>query len=215
VTAERFWIETGLFYNYFRDYDPQTGRYVQSDPIGLAGGINPYFYAGGNPVNSVDPLGLETAVIYGSPTAGNPFGHVAIAFSGEGVYSFGTNTPLGSSLVAYLSNQAAYRSSDVLILSTTPAQERRMIEELRRLGNVPLPDPRRDILGAATDTCAVRTGAALSLVGIRSRFASSTSPYPADIAMIAGQQAIRTYPIARGSSVPSGLGSFNPLPYFP
>jgi RHS repeat-associated protein len=32
--------ETGLNYNYFRDYDPQTGRYVQSDPIGLAGGMN-------------------------------------------------------------------------------------------------------------------------------------------------------------------------------
>jgi RHS repeat-associated protein len=34
--------ETGLFHNYFRDYDPQTGRYVQGDPIGLAGGVNPY-----------------------------------------------------------------------------------------------------------------------------------------------------------------------------
>ena len=32
-------VETGLFYNYFRDYDPQTGRYVQSDPIGLTGGV--------------------------------------------------------------------------------------------------------------------------------------------------------------------------------
>lgn len=31
--------ETGLHYNYFRDYDPQTGRYVQSDPIGLNGGL--------------------------------------------------------------------------------------------------------------------------------------------------------------------------------
>jgi RHS repeat-associated protein len=44
--------ETGLFYNYFRDYDPKTGRYIESDPIGLAGGINGYGYVGGNPVNS-------------------------------------------------------------------------------------------------------------------------------------------------------------------
>ena len=50
--------ETGLHYNYFRDYDPRTGRYVESDPIGLAGGVNTYGYVGGNPVGAIDPDGL-------------------------------------------------------------------------------------------------------------------------------------------------------------
>jgi RHS repeat-associated protein len=50
--------ETGLFYNYFRDYDPGTGRYPQSDPLGLAAGLNTFSYVDSSPVKFVDPFGL-------------------------------------------------------------------------------------------------------------------------------------------------------------
>ena len=50
--------ETGLHYNTFRYYDPDTGRFTQPDPIGLLGGFNLYQYAP-NPLMWVDPWGLE------------------------------------------------------------------------------------------------------------------------------------------------------------
>lgn len=50
--------ETNLHYNYFRTYDPSIGRYIESDPIGLKGGINTYTYVLQNPNKYVDPVGL-------------------------------------------------------------------------------------------------------------------------------------------------------------
>lgn len=59
--GQYFDVETGTHYNYFRDYEPGTGRYVQSDPIGLYGGINTYSYVGGEPLEYSDIEGLSKA----------------------------------------------------------------------------------------------------------------------------------------------------------
>jgi len=59
--------ETNLHYNYFRDYDPAIGRYVQSDPIGLDGGINPFAYVAADPLSFADSLGLQPAPPRGGP----------------------------------------------------------------------------------------------------------------------------------------------------
>ena len=48
-----------LHYNYFRDYDPNTGRYIESDPIGLGAGVNTFAYVGNNPVSRADRAGLQ------------------------------------------------------------------------------------------------------------------------------------------------------------
>jgi len=59
--------ETGLHYNYRRDgYMPKDGRYTQSDPIGLAGGLNMYAYVGNNPLSFIDQLGLDRLSFDGS-----------------------------------------------------------------------------------------------------------------------------------------------------
>ncbi len=56
--GQYFDSETGLHYNYFRDYDPAIGRYIESDPVGLLSGTNTYSYVRANPLKNTDPLGL-------------------------------------------------------------------------------------------------------------------------------------------------------------
>lgn len=52
-------VGTNQFYNHNRFYNPELGRYMEPDPIGLEGGLNPYAYAGSNPVMNIDPSGLR------------------------------------------------------------------------------------------------------------------------------------------------------------
>jgi RHS repeat-associated protein len=80
--GQYFDAETGLDYNYFRDYDPSIGRYIKSDPIGLAGGLSTFAYSTSNPLVFADPLGL-----YSWGEFGDDLSNAAVGF-GDGV-SFG------------------------------------------------------------------------------------------------------------------------------
>jgi RHS repeat-associated protein len=62
-----FQLETGLAYNWHRHYDPSLGRYIQPDPIGLAGGGSLYGYVDGNPLAYADPNGLQQTKFPGLP----------------------------------------------------------------------------------------------------------------------------------------------------
>ena len=78
--------ETGLNYNYFRDYDPAVGRYVESDPIGLSGGsYSTYVYAEGNPVSHVDPSGEFAPLVVPAAEAAISAGEALITTVGGAI----------------------------------------------------------------------------------------------------------------------------------
>jgi RHS repeat-associated protein len=55
---------TGLYYNYQRDYNPESGRYLTPDPLGFPDGADPYAYVNNDPLNKLDPLGLYQSDIH-------------------------------------------------------------------------------------------------------------------------------------------------------
>lgn len=78
--------ETNLYYNYFRYFEPKTGRYVSPDAIGLAEGLNVYGYVGQNPLSFMDPTGeilVPPVVVVGTIVGGISGGFGAAANGGN------------------------------------------------------------------------------------------------------------------------------------
>ena len=157
--------ETGLHYNYFRDYDPGTGRYVEADPIGLEGGLNVYGYVDGNPLSYVDQLGLYAEVLVSDSrliSRGSQFGHVAIDINGT-VYSRTHSGWFTTSRGDYLRRQQNFRDTVGLLLDTTWGDDDALEAELlRRISQ-------RTKYDLHSDSCSSNVSDALDKIGIHSK----------------------------------------------
>lgn len=118
-------------YNYFRDYDAVTGRYVETDPVGLAGGLNPYLYVDGNPLRYADPLGLDPVeVIFWNPVGigRSSFGHVS-AKIGDASYSWTPGGLDARPFRDYLALQQNFRGGYGLVIDV-PAESLSRIQKI-------------------------------------------------------------------------------------
>jgi RHS repeat-associated protein len=83
--GQYFDAETGLNYNLNRDYHQVIGRYIEADPIGLAGGMNPFVYSKNNAINLFDPSGLfNVTVIDSGGRNGSTYGGTIIVTGDNG-----------------------------------------------------------------------------------------------------------------------------------
>ena len=100
----------GVNYNYYRDYDPITGRFLQTDSIGLAGGVNTYAYVGENPLSFYDPNGLSGLGVVGG-VIGAWGGRVGGVVVGEAIFPTGGGIP-GAIIGGKLGNSAGIVAGD-------------------------------------------------------------------------------------------------------
>ncbi|MBN5130680.1 RHS repeat protein [Stenotrophomonas maltophilia] len=142
---------SGLFYNYFRDYDPASARYVESDPVGLNAGVSTYGYVISNPARFTDPLGLTTTLIttYDFGIANHSAIHVSIPgkpdflYDPSGSYAPGGRRGTGglfegrdASLASYKKYQVGTGSRvELTVIPLTPEQELTLIANAEEWGD--------------------------------------------------------------------------------
>lgn len=153
--------------NRVGQHEERLPEWLSRDPIGEAGGINLYGYVENNPINAIDPLGLDVVVIVGGPTDESYLGHAAIAVSGRGVYSFGTTHPDGTSLADFLNEQSSKRTNVLYRIPTSPEEDQRIIDGFNRVR-----DAGYSIL--KNSTCATAASQGLADLGI----SNNTTPSP-------------------------------------
>jgi len=123
---------------------------------------------------------------------------VAIAVEGFGVYSFGTRTPLGSSISDYLNDQVSARDNLLYRIETNALQDAAVLEYLRgKFGN----------LGLTEDNCAARTSNALARAGIKG--SSRPLPFAIGTELDSNPLATATF-IPQGGVLPVWVDVFNP-----
>ena len=126
--------ESGMFYNTHRSYLAGQGRYTQSDPIGLRGGMNVYAYAEGAPTMFTDPLGLRTEVIVwnGVGAGSSAFGHVSTNINGQNFsWAPGGWDKTYSTADAYNARQSTFRGGKGFTFDLTTQEEVELAQCLR------------------------------------------------------------------------------------
>ncbi len=154
--------ETNLHYNYFRYYEPEMGRYISTDPIGLAGGVNIWGYGLQNPLRWIDPFGLDATIwwnnaggrspVIDGPTNGN---------WGGGKWSGGVGGGGTGTAPALDSGDECYQRHDQCYDAGTPKVlcDKKLVDELKALPSNPRLWARPPAPGTEGDSDRYRRGA--------------------------------------------------------